>query len=125
MLEIAVRIAETGDDEAALRSLLGWVHADETLAGTVRGRGAAEGPPVPGGMGGGFDLVQFAVSSGLSVGALVVSVLQWRASLRRPAAITLRHGGVEVLLDDRTAADPEAVRKIVEILEARVDDGAR
>ncbi|MFD4869172.1 hypothetical protein [Streptomyces sp. NPDC058412] len=125
MLEIAVHIAGTGDDEAALRSLLGWVHADETLAGAVRGRGTAEGPPAPGSMGGGFDLVQFAVSGGLSVGALVVSVLQWRASLRRPAAVTLRRGGVEVLLDDRTAADPEAVRKIVEILEARVDDGAR
>ncbi|MEV6614114.1 hypothetical protein AB0N31_09585 [Streptomyces sp. NPDC051051] len=73
----------------------------------------AAAPPPPGGMGTGFDVLQFAVSGGLSAASLVVSVLQWQASLRRAPAVTLRRGDVEVLLTARAARDERTVRRLV------------
>ncbi|MET9451041.1 effector-associated constant component EACC1 [Streptomyces cinerochromogenes] len=102
----------TEDD---LRSLLRWLSADDTVP--VRGRIVSGGPPVPGGMGSGFDLLQLAVSSGLSVGSLVVSVLQWQAARRDAPAVTLRRGDVEVVLSARAARDEETVRGIVDLLD--------
>ncbi|UFR05645.1 hypothetical protein KBP30_32770 [Streptomyces sp. Go40/10] len=102
----------TEDD---LRSLLRWLHADDTVP--VRGRIVGGAPPAPGGMGSGFDLIQLAVSSGLSVGSLVVSVLQWQAARRHAPAVTLRRGDVEVVLTARAARDEETVRGIVELLD--------
>ncbi|MER5729338.1 hypothetical protein ABT084_13535 [Streptomyces sp. NPDC002138] len=80
---------------------------------------AAGRPPAPGSMGGGFELLQFAVSSGLGLGGLVLSVLQWRAALRRPATVTISGGGVEVRLDAPAAADEATVRRIVGLLRAQ------
>ncbi|MFH8930673.1 hypothetical protein ACH4D4_26855 [Streptomyces pristinaespiralis] len=120
-----MRVTATGDGEDALRSLLRWVHEDESLEGRVRGRIGAGSAPEPGSMGPGFDLAQFAVASGLSTSALVVSVLQWRSSLRRPPAVVLSRDGVEVRLAKEAADDPETLRRIMTALETRNDDGAR
>ncbi|WP_030192767.1 hypothetical protein [Streptomyces sp. NRRL S-87] len=117
MPDISVGVAETGDDEAALRALSSWLREDEALGGAVRGRTAARARREPGAMGGGtLDVLEFAVSSGLGLGGLVLSVLQWRAALRRPAATVLRRGAVEVRLEGRLAADQETVRNILEQL---------
>ncbi|MGW7289790.1 effector-associated constant component EACC1 [Streptomyces sp. NPDC054847] len=125
MNDLTVRVTATGDGEDALRSLLRWVHEDENLDGRARGRIGAASAPEPGSMGSGFDLVQFAVASGLSTSALVVSVLQWRSSLRRPPAVTLSRDGVEIRLAKEAADDPETLGRIMAALEKRNDDGAR
>ncbi|MFF9062235.1 hypothetical protein ACIRPQ_18510 [Streptomyces sp. NPDC101213] len=110
---ISASLDDTGTEDD-LRSLLRWLRADDTTG--VRARPVAA-PPPPGGMGTGFDVLQFAVSGGLSAASLVLSVLQWQASLRRAPAVTLRRGDVEVLLTARAARDEEAVRRLVALLD--------
>lgn len=109
---ISASLDDTGTEDD-LRSLLRWLRADDTAG--VRVRPAA--PPPPGGMGTGFDVLQFAVSGGLSAASLVVSVLQWQVSLRRAPAVTLRRGDVEVLLTARAARDERTVRRLVALLD--------
>lgn len=107
--------AAGGDTEEELRSLLRWLHADETLTRDVRGELGSSVPPAPGHMTGGlFDLLQLAIGSGLSAGALAVSLLQWRDSRRRAPLLTLRRGAVEVEIG--AGADDETVRRIVALL---------
>ncbi|MFE2170391.1 hypothetical protein ACFXB3_35815 [Streptomyces sp. NPDC059447] len=107
--------------ETELRSLLTWLSEDESLRRTVRGRIRSAAPATAAGgtpMGSpGFDLLQLTVGSGLSVASLVFSVLQWQASRRRPPALTVRHGPYEVTLTGDEADDPEALRRIVGVLE--------
>lgn len=105
--------------EDELRSLLRWLHEDETL--DVHARIMGE-PLSAHHMGSGFDLLQLAVGSGLSTASLVVSVLQWQTSRRGGPAVTLRRGEIEVLLTLDTARDEEALRRIVELLD-REDAG--
>ncbi|MFE7647811.1 effector-associated constant component EACC1 [Streptomyces phaeoluteigriseus] len=111
---ISASLDATGTEDD-LRSLLRWLRADETAG--VRAGLAAAPPPPAGGMGPGFDMLQFAVSGGLSAAALVVSVLQWQTSLRRAPAVTLRRGDVEVQLTAQAARDEETVRRFVALLD--------
>ncbi|MFD7134819.1 hypothetical protein [Streptomyces sp. NPDC059894] len=106
---------DTTGTEDDLRSLLRWLREDESVDLPVRPGGAA--PLPPGGMGAGFDVLQFAVSGSLSAASLVVSVLQWQTSRRRAPAVTLRRGDVEVLLTARAARDEETVRRLVVLLD--------
>ncbi|MEU8653319.1 hypothetical protein [Streptomyces sp. NPDC048737] len=110
---ISASLDDTGTEDD-LRSLLRWLRADDTAG--VRAR-LATAPPPPGGMGTGFDVLQFAVSGGLSAASLVVSVLQWQASLHRAPAVTLRRGDVEVLLTARAVRDERTVRRLVALLD--------
>jgi hypothetical protein len=100
--------------EDELRSLLRWLHADETL--DVRAR-VTGGPTPAHHMGTGFDVLQLALGSGLSTASLVVSVLQWQTSRRRAPSVTLRRGEVEVLLTAEAARDEETLRRIVAVLD--------
>ncbi|ASQ93024.1 hypothetical protein [Streptomyces sp. 11-1-2] len=121
MAEIDVRVA-AGDGpnavecEDELRSLLRWLGEDESL-GRLRGQVAGDGPPAPGTMGTGFDVLQLTIGSGLSSAALIVSILQWRDARRTRPVLTLRRGAVEVDIPVDMAADPETVRGIVELLD--------
>lgn len=111
---IAASLDTTGTEDD-LRSLLLWLREDETVDLLVRPGSA--GPPPPGGMGAGFEVLQFAVSGGLSAAALVVSVLQWQTSRRRAPAVTLRRGDVEVALTAQAARDDETVRRLIALLD--------
>lgn len=74
----------------------------------------------------GFDVLQLAVGSGLSVASLVFSVLQWQASRRQAPTLTVTRDGYEVRLTGDAADDPEALRRIVAALEPAVPrDGNR
>ncbi|GHJ38875.1 hypothetical protein [Streptomyces sp. TS71-3] len=120
MTEIVVRVAGPSpeeDTEDALRSLLLWVRQDENVPAGVRGRIAAGEEPPAGSMGAVLDLVEFAVGSGISAAALVVSVLQWRDGRRRAPAVILRRGEVEVLLPEGLANDTAALTRIVAVLD--------
>ncbi|MFJ3494594.1 hypothetical protein ACIPPJ_13435 [Streptomyces sp. NPDC086091] len=110
-LTVALDADGTEDD---LRSLLRWLREDTTVPARAHVGGA---PPPPGSMGTGFDVLQFAVSGGLAAGALLVSVLQWQTSRRRAPAVTLRRGGIEVLLTADAARDEESVRRLVALLD--------
>ncbi|WP_374773137.1 hypothetical protein OG756_08515 [Streptomyces sp. NBC_01310] len=115
--------------ETELRSLLLWLREDETLRREARGRirssaaiaaagGTAMGSP-------GFDLLQLTVGSGLATGSLVFSVLQWQASRHgRAPALTVRRGPYEVTLTGGEAGDPEALQRIVAVLESAGGDGS-
>ncbi|MFF8969426.1 hypothetical protein [Streptomyces sp. NPDC014995] len=112
--QLSACLDPTGTEDD-LRSLLHWLREDDGVDLPVRPGSA--GPPPPGGMGTGFDVLQFAVSGGLSAASLVVSVLQWQTSRRRAPAVTLRRGDVEVLLTARAARDEETVRRLVTLLD--------
>ncbi|QES51037.1 hypothetical protein DEJ50_27600 [Streptomyces venezuelae] len=103
--------------EDDLRSLLHWLNEDDGVRRETRGRVGGDGPPLPGHLGTGLDLLQLAVGSGLSTGSLVFAVLQWQASRRRPPVLTVRRGAYEVRLTGAEATDPEALRRIVAALE--------
>ncbi|MGH4030569.1 effector-associated constant component EACC1 [Actinomycetota bacterium Odt1-20B] len=121
MTDVFVELAPTGrgaDTEDALRSLLRWLHEDETLDGAVRGRLADRAAPVPGHMGaGGFDILQLALGSGLSTAALVVSVLQWQLARHRAPALVLSRGELQVQVTPEGARDAETLRRVVELLD--------
>ncbi|MEU6210537.1 hypothetical protein AB0O42_23595 [Streptomyces sp. NPDC089922] len=138
MTEYALRVDAPGgggDAEDELRSLLRWLNADESLGRGLRGTLAADperpaaGTPTSGTpsagtlMGTGLDLVQLVVGSGLSTGSLVFSVLQWQASRRPAPSLTVSRGGYEVRLTGEAADDPEALRRIVALLEPSPEGG--
>lgn len=114
---ISAALDSTGTEDD-LRSLLRWLREDEALGVRVHVGGA---PPPPGVMGAGFDVLQFAVSSGLATAALVVSVLQWQTSRRRAPAVTLRRGEVEVLLTAHAARDEQTMRRLVTLLDGAAE----
>lgn len=109
------------DHEDDLRSLLRWVRADEGVEGVAAAGGLDGGrivgaPPGPGEMGLGFDVLQFAVGSGISLGALAVSVAQWldaRAERSRRRVVVLRRGGTEIELPAGADADPAALARLL------------
>ncbi|GKQ40176.1 hypothetical protein [Streptomyces sp. A012304] len=111
--EISATLDVTGTEDD-LRSLLLWLRED---VADLPVRPGSAAPPPPGGMGTGFDILQFAVSAGLSAASLVVSVLQWQASRRRAPAVTLRRGEVEIVLTAEAARDEDAVRRLVAALD--------
>ncbi|MBC9715629.1 hypothetical protein H9Y04_24090 [Streptomyces sp. TRM66268-LWL] len=121
MREVLVELADPGheaDPEETLRSLLRWVRDDESLTATVRADFAAGARTAPGQMGGGaFDLVQFAVTGGLSTASLVLSVLQWQVARRRAPALVLRRGELTVEVTPEGARDEETVRKVIALLD--------
>jgi Effector Associated Constant Component 1 len=103
------------DREDDLRSLLRWVRADETLERRVDGRiGEAASASVfvsevdfaaevdlssaSERMGLAFDVLQLTLGSGISLGALAVSVMQWREARGRGRGpvVVLRRGDIEV-----------------------------
>lgn len=117
-LDTGPRISASMDamgTEDDLRSLLRWLREDETVGARARLDNAA--PPPPGAMGTGFDVLQFAVSGGLSAASLVVSVLQWQTSRSRAPAVTLRRGDVEVVLTAQATRDADTVRALIELLD--------
>lgn len=116
-VEIRLPDGAAEDPESELRSLLRWVHADESLERTVRGRLAGSAEPQPGHMGTAFDLLQFAVGSSMSGGALAVSILQWRDARRQRPALTIRHGGTEVDIPAEAAGDERLLRRITALLD--------
>ncbi|MFJ4471228.1 hypothetical protein ACIP2X_27620 [Streptomyces sp. NPDC089424] len=119
MTDLIVELGDSPQAEDDLRSLRRWLHDDEVVDGHARV--AAGAPPALGAMGGtGFDALQLALGSGLSTASLVVSVLQWQTARRGAPAVTLRRGGVEVLLTKEMARDQEAVRGLVELLDTSV-----
>ncbi|WP_328461545.1 effector-associated constant component EACC1 [Streptomyces sp. NBC_00448] len=126
MVEIDVRTAGDPGDSAEddLRSLLRWVRADENLAGRADGRVRDGTPPQPGRMGGAFDILQLSIGSGLSAGALLVSLLQWRDARHRPPAITLRRGRMTVEIPATPEVDAATLARAVELLTAERPDGA-
>lgn len=122
MSEITVRVegpVPYDDAEEALRSLLHWVRADENVPADVRGHLVPTGSRVDGAMGATLDVLQFAVGSGLSVAAVVVSVLQWRDGLRRAPRVILRRGDTEIALPADVAGDEAALARYVAALEGR------
>ncbi|WP_179500020.1 hypothetical protein [Streptomyces sp. WZ.A104] len=123
MTKVEVRVvgnehAEGG--EADLRSLLRWVDAEDSLRHEVKGRIASGTTAPPGSMGTGFDVLELLIGSGLSTGALVVSVAQWRASRRNRPAITLRRGEVEVEIP-ANGVSADMVERIVTLLDREAD----
>jgi hypothetical protein len=107
-----------GDHEDDLRSLLRWVRADEGVAAAegLDGGRIVGAPPAPGEMGLGFDVLQFAVGSGISLGALAVSVAQWRdarAERSRRRVVVLRRGSTEIELPADPGADPAALARLL------------
>ncbi|MDT0319893.1 effector-associated constant component EACC1 [Streptomyces millisiae] len=125
MSEVEV-LVEGGEAEDRLRSLQDWLRADETLNGAVRARLAASGPAEAGAMGIGFDMLELMIGSGLSSGALAVSILQWRQAQRAARELTLRRGEVEVRIPvAAAAADGELVRRIVALLDGEDGDERR
>ena len=122
MTDVFVELSETdegADAEDALRSLLRWLREDKTLGGALRG-GIAPAEPAAGHMGAGaFDILQLALGSGLSVAALVVSVLQWQSARTRAPALTLSRGGVKVEVTAEGARDPETLRRVVDLLDGQ------
>ncbi|MEV7214570.1 hypothetical protein AB0O31_15935 [Kitasatospora cineracea] len=119
--EISVTVDAGDDTEDALRSLLRWIGNDDELSRTVRARvvtgGPAGEPTGPRQMGGGtFDVVQLLVSSALSAGALSVSVLQWREARRRPTALVLRRGTLELEIPAGSPHDEATVRALTALV---------
>ncbi|MGW2048065.1 effector-associated constant component EACC1 [Streptomyces sp. NPDC001858] len=112
---ISVSLDAAGS-EHDLRSLLGRLRAEAAAGGRARLDGVRP-PPPPGSTGAAFDVLQFAVSGGLSAASLVVSVLQWQASRPRPPAVTLRRGDVTIVLTADAARDEETVRGLIELLD--------
>jgi hypothetical protein len=111
--------AAPGAAEDDLRSLLRWLRADETLAGLSAGRIRDGGPPQPGTMGLAFDVLQLTIGSGLSAGALAVSVAQWRDARRRPPGITLRRGRTTVEIPATGPVDVAALTRALQVLGAQ------
>lgn len=107
---IAPPSPETGTEDE-LRSLLRWLHADESV--DVRGRIGTAAPPPAHHMGAGFDLLELAIGSGLSAASLVFSVLQWQSARRGSPSVTLRRGDVEIVLTREAAADEAALRGLI------------
>lgn len=133
MTDLAVEVrgegADQADQEDALRSLDGWLRADETLAGRLGTRITATTPAPADHMGTGFDMLELALGSSLSTAALVVSVLQWQLSRRRAPAVVLSRGDVRVELSAEAARDEAALRRVLAVLEpdgegARDGDGS-
>jgi hypothetical protein len=114
--------AAPGAAEDDLRSLLRWLRADETLAGLSAGRIRDGGPPQPGAMGLAFDVLQLTIGSGLSAGALAVSVAQWRDARRRPPGITLRRGRTTVEIPATGPVDVVALTRALQVLGAQPAD---
>ncbi|UWE10951.1 effector-associated constant component EACC1 [Actinacidiphila bryophytorum] len=118
-VEVVLTPAEPGAAEDDLRSLLRWLRADETLAGLSAGRIRDGGPPQPGAMGLAFDVLQLTIGSGLSAGALAVSVAQWRDARRRPPGITLRRGRTTVEIPATGPVDVAALTRALQVLGAQ------
>ncbi|RMI39360.1 effector-associated constant component EACC1 [Streptomyces triticirhizae] len=110
----------TVEDE--LRSLVHWLRADETLAHGLVSRLEAQRPAGEGEMGAALDVVALVLGSGLSAGALAVSVLQWRDTRRTGRPLVVRRGAWEVHVPPGRPADEATLARLVALLEA-ADDG--
>ncbi|MFI6014105.1 hypothetical protein ACIBAG_35785 [Streptomyces sp. NPDC051243] len=113
-MALLVEISALGADaEYELRSLHRWIGADETLTGACTGTPRASGPPNPDHMGLGFDILEFAVNSGLATGALAVSIASWLDARRGAARLRMTRGRVVVELPADT---PEATLAAIRML---------
>ncbi|MFC0598640.1 effector-associated constant component EACC1 [Streptomyces palmae] len=112
-MEIRIAVAGPGADQA-LTSLHRWVSQDRESTRRVR-LSLVAASPRPGEMGADLEAISAVVSDVMALGSLLVAVLSWRDSRPNPPAVRLERGGVRVELTG-DAADPEAVRRIVEAL---------
>lgn len=110
LLEIS---AVSADAEYELRALHQWIGADETLTGVCTGTARASGPPRPGHMGLGFDVLELVVNSGLAAGALAVSIASWLDARRGAARLRITRGRVVV---EVPADTPEATLEVIHTL---------
>ncbi|MDT0342432.1 effector-associated constant component EACC1 [Streptomyces litchfieldiae] len=126
MREIRIHVVAGGHPDGAeedLRSLRNWLAADESLRREVRASLTASGPAPAGAMGIGFDILQLAIGSGLSAGALAVSVLQWRDSRRNRPGLVLRRGAIEVEIP-ADGVHPDTLERVIALLDQDPDGPA-
>ncbi|MFE4862467.1 hypothetical protein [Streptomyces sp. NPDC056670] len=119
---IEIRVHGVADAEAELRSLLRWLKADEEVGLRVHGALGSSEPADPEHMGALIDIISLTVSNGLAAAQFALSIQQWRATRRAPAAVVLRRGGTEV---EVVGADPAVLRGVAALLEGeeRAGDG--
>ncbi|SOD62657.1 hypothetical protein SAMN06297387_10730 [Streptomyces zhaozhouensis] len=104
--------------EDELRSLVRWLRTDESLAHGLVSRLEARRPAGGDEMGAALDVVALVLGSGLSAGALAVSVLQWRDARRSSRPLVVRRGAWEVRIPPGRPADEETLARLVALLEA-------
>lgn len=87
-LQLTLRI-EGASVEEDIRSLHDWFLLDRTVLRGARIETGSSAVPVPGHQGAVFDLLSFAVSSGLSAASLGVSIASWRTTRPQEPTITI------------------------------------
>ncbi|MDT0268730.1 hypothetical protein RM844_20805 [Streptomyces sp. DSM 44915] len=120
-VRIAPREDESGETTAVedeLRSLVRWLRTDESLVHGLVAQLEAQRPPGEGEMGGALDVVALVLGSGLSAGALAVSVLQWRDARRTSRPLVVKRGAWEVHIPPGRPADEDTFDRLVALLEA-------
>ncbi len=101
------------DREDELRSLRRWLDEDESLDGALHTRLASGTRTRPGEMGTIIDVLSLAIGSGLSSGALAVSLLQWRDARRTRRTVVLRRGEIEIEIPATGPRDDGALARVI------------
>jgi hypothetical protein len=120
-VKLTVAVDST-DDSADLGDLRGWISSDDRLRRAVSASTVmAESTPEE--MGGG-QIVEFVITTGISLGSLLVSIASWRQSRpHQPTVLLSRDRGPVVTL---SSSSETAVREITVKLggDADTDDPA-
>lgn len=98
--------------EGELRSLRGWLLADDVLARTAPQLGSSQALRDDD-MGPVLDILQLVIDGGLGASSLAVAIATWRRSRPEPPVLELRRGDVVVTV----RGTDEDVRRIVALLE--------
>jgi hypothetical protein len=106
------------EDDA--RSLARWLADDPDTRRLQRPSQSTQ--PTPGAMGVGLDVLQFAVSSGLDVSALVFTYLQWRQARGSRFSAVVHAGGRRVELEGDDAE--QLITQVQKLLDEGQDDAA-
>jgi hypothetical protein len=113
-------VGMAGTDAAdELRDLREWVENDPELRAHVT-MSYAVAEPGSEDMGPTLELVEFAVSSGISLASLIVSIAAWRDSRRSQPTVEFYRGGRQPQTLTMTASDEMTVKEIT----VRLSDGA-
>ncbi|WP_162641919.1 hypothetical protein [Streptosporangium sp. 'caverna'] len=102
------------DSEQELRSLHGWLlddpdvrkHAKVLLDGA---------PPSDGEMGSALEVIKLITDGGFQALTLALAYVSWRSTRPAKPSITIERNGTKIVVPD---GDPEAVEKIVRMLES-------